>query len=228
MRLRSAWKDWRRRRQLAAAGIAIETPIATFAAGARSGVWVIDPTPLHQHSVVYSFGVGDNIAWDLAMIERFGCTIHAFDPTPRAVDWIRAQTLPSAFWFHPIGLGAHDGSQRFQLPTKPHDANFRPAADPLANAITAEVRRLTTITRELGHSHIDVLKIDIEGGEYAVLPDLLATGPRPHQLLIEFHHGQDGIPFAYTEGAIAALRQAGYRITHISRRGLEFSFARME
>ena len=30
--------------------------------------------------MVYSFGVGQDISWDLAMIERFGVTVHAFDP----------------------------------------------------------------------------------------------------------------------------------------------------
>ena len=226
MRLKSTLKDWLRRRQLARAGIGVELAQPTFAAGARSGVWVVDPAPLGAHSVVYSFGVGDNVAWDLAMIERFQCTVHAFDPTPRAIEWVRRQRLPAAFWFHPIGVAAHDGMQRFVAPRRDDDVNFTPTADPLANAVSAPVRRLSTIAREFGHEQIDVLKLDIEGGEYAVLGDLLAAGPRPGQLLVEFHHGRPGRPFRATAAAIGALRAAGYRLLHQSRRGLEFTFVR--
>jgi Methyltransferase FkbM domain len=71
-----------------------------------------------------------------------------------------------------------------------------------------------------------VLKLDVEGGEYDVLGDLLRHPPTVLQLLVEFHHGAAGIPFAATVAAVAALRGAGYRLFHRSRRGLELSFAR--
>lgn len=228
MRLRSAYKDWRRRRLLRAAGVGVEIDVPGWAAGARSGVWVVDPQPLHAGSVVWSAGVGDNVAWDLAMIARFGCTVHAFDPTPRALAWLRTQDLPHRFVLHPVGLAAHDGEQTFAAPGKARDVNYRPApGGGTGQALVAcPVRRVATLARELGIDHIDVLKLDIEGGEYDVLPDLLATGPLPAQLLVEFHHDQDGVPFAATAHALAALRRHGYRLFHHSRRGLEFSFVR--
>lgn len=223
MHLKSRLKDWRRRRQLARAGIAVELAVPTFAAGARSGVWVVATAGLSADSVVWSFGVGDNLAWELAMIAQFGCAVHAFDPTPRAIAWLAAQALPPPLRFHPLGLAERDGELPFAPPRKPADVNFRPVARPVAGGITAPVRRLSTLAREFGTAAIDVLKLDIEGGEYAVLPDLLAHGPRPRQLLVEFHHGQHGVPLAATAGALVALRGAGYRLFDISRRGLEMS-----
>ncbi|GIS18490.1 MAG: hypothetical protein CM15mP120_04060 [Pseudomonadota bacterium] len=44
--------------------------------------------------------------------------------------------------------------------------------------------------RDLGHDHLDVLKMDIEGAEYAVLDDMLQSNILPDQLLVEFHHGK--------------------------------------
>jgi hypothetical protein len=82
------------------------------------------------------------------------------------------------------------------------------------------------IACELGHQHLDVVKLDIEGGEYEVIADLLAAGPPVVQLLVEFHHGQHGIPFARTAAALASLRAVGYRILHTSHRGLEFTLVR--
>ena len=94
MRLKSALKDWLRRRALAKAGIGIQIHRPRLCQGARSGMWTVDPTDLGPQSVVYSFGIGDNIAWELAMIEHFGCHVHAFDPTPRSLAWLRQQSLP--------------------------------------------------------------------------------------------------------------------------------------
>jgi hypothetical protein len=90
--------------------------------------------------------------------------------------------------------------------------------------VEAPVRRLSTLMRQLGHERIDVLKLDIEGGEYAALEDLLAGEIVVPQILVEFHHHFPGIGVARTEQAIRALRKAGYRIFHRSPRGLEFSF----
>lgn len=228
MRLKAALKDWRRRRLLRRAGIAVEVDAAVprFAAGARSGVWVVDPRPLDRNSVVYSVGIGDNIAWDLAMVERFGCTVFAFDPTPRSVAWLAEQSLPADFVHRAVAVAAADGPLPFAAPQRPRDVNFRPLAPATraAAGFTAPAERLATIAAGLGHARIDVLKLDIEGGEYDVLADLLASGPPVGQLLVEFHHGEAGIPFARTQAAIAAVRARGYRILDVSRRGLEFSF----
>lgn len=228
-RLKAAFRDWRRRRLLARAGIGVELHVPTFAAGARSGVWSVVPDGLDADSVVYSFGVGDNVAWDLAMIERFGCAVHAFDPTPGAAAWLADQRLPERFVHRAVGLAAHDGVQAFAAPRRGRGVDYRPLPAARPGAIELPVRRLPTLARQLGHERIDVLKMDIEGGEYAALPDVLAAGPPARQLLIEFHHhpGRGGTaPFAATERAIAALRAAGYRIFAVSRRGLEFGFLR--
>lgn len=42
--------------------------------------WVIVPKGIDEQSVVYSFGAGKDISWDLALIKKYGLTIHAFDP----------------------------------------------------------------------------------------------------------------------------------------------------
>ena len=78
-------KEYLRRRQLARQGVAPRLSVPTVSAGARSGVWTVCPEGITPDSVVYSFGVGDNVAWDLAMIRRFGVQVHAFDPTPASV-----------------------------------------------------------------------------------------------------------------------------------------------
>jgi FkbM family methyltransferase len=221
-------KDYLRRRQLTRHGVARQLSVPTFSDGARSGVWTVCPEGITPDSVVYSFGVGDNIVWDLAMIRRFGVEVHAFDPTPASIQWVRAQTLPPRFHFHEIGLAAHDGTVRFVAPKKVGAFNYAPALTgshcAVEDAVTAPVQRLSTIHARLGRRPIEVLKMDIEGGEYEVIDDLLSCGVPIRQLLIEFHHNFASIGLPKTLRALRALEAGGFRIFHISKRGLEFSF----
>jgi len=77
----------------------------------------------------------------------------------------------------------------------------------------------------LGHNHIDVLKMDIEGAEYGVIADLLSCNIRVDQLLVEFHHRWPEVGVQKTKQAIRELNRAGYRIFHISQTGEEYSFS---
>src|SRR5262245_31962324 len=121
-----AIKNILRRRRLAARGIVCEVQLPTYSAGNRSGVWTVCPDLLGRDSVVYSFGVGNNLSWDLALAARFDLTVHAFDPTPASVAWVAAQSIPANLHFHPIGLAGHDGSLRFALPRRAVSFNYRP------------------------------------------------------------------------------------------------------
>ena len=229
MLLRALKQFWRRYR-LSRHRIAAQCSVPTFSAGARSGVWTVCPERLGPDSVVYSFGVGNNIEWELALIERFGVTVHAFDPTPASVAWLRTQSLPDEFHFAPVGIAGHDGVLRFHLPQHGSRFNYHPSLEGVQNRgdteVSLPVRRLTTLMAERGHDRIDVLKMDVEGAEYGVLDDLLAADIPIGQVLVEFHHHFAGVGLGATVRAVRSLNAAGYRIFHISERGLEFSFLR--
>src|SRR5262249_17055447 len=164
-------KDYLRRRRLARAGVRRRLAVPAFRAGARSAVWAGGPAGLAADGVGSSFGVGDNVAWDLAMIDTFGLTIHAFDPTPASVAWVGRQRLPAGFRFHPVGLAGHDGVARFRAPARPGSCNYVPCGvlPPLSpggrraggegaswrDTIEAPVRRLSSLMAKLGHGRID-------------------------------------------------------------------------
>jgi len=57
-----------------------------------------------------------DITFDLALVERTGATVHAFDPTPRVVEWLATQKLPGQFVFHDVGLGIKDETLWFNAP----------------------------------------------------------------------------------------------------------------
>jgi hypothetical protein len=69
---------------------------------------------------------------------------------------------------------------------------------------------------ELGHSRVDLLKLDIEGAEYEVLIDLAKGSIRPLVLCIEFE--RLGLRENYR--ALHALAQCGYRVVCVEKRNL--------
>jgi FkbM family methyltransferase len=202
-----------------------ELAAATVTLGERHAGWTFAPAHLNAASVIYSFGAGEDISFDCQLVRRWQATVHVFDPTPRSIAWMKKQSLPDGFVFHPYGLAAGDGMRRFHPPARDGDVSHtvvpRGAS---AKALLLPVRRLETIMRELGHNHIDLLKMDIEGAEYEVIADLLGAGLDVRQLLVEFHHRWPEIGVSMTKRALQELHGAGYRLFSVSSSGSEYGF----
>src|SRR5688572_10904221 len=194
--------------------------------GTDYGGWTFCPKGLGCDSVLYSFGVGTDISFDLGVIGTFGCELHAFDPTPKAVAWIHRQPLPPQFMFHEFGLAAYDGFAQFQPPSNQEHVSFSmvSSSNSLGSGCTLPVRRLTTVMEMLGHPCVDLLKIDIEGAEYDVLCDFVRARPNVRQILVEFHHRFSPSHVARTRQAICSLREAGYGIAYVTPTGEEYTF----
>lgn len=185
---------------------------------------------LRPGALVYSLGVGDQVDFDLDLIGRFGVTVHAFDPTPFAEDWVRGQDLPSQFVFHPWAAAAEDGSLRLyrRMNTRGARSAVMWTADENAgdagDYIDAPAYTIASMMRQLGHARVDMLKMDVEGAEYGILDGLAGSAELPRQLLVEYHHRFPGIGKQRTADSIAALRRLGYRIFAISETGREIGF----
>jgi FkbM family methyltransferase len=198
-------------------------PLMTLGDG--PGAWVVSPDGLGRGSVLYSCGVGRDISFERAIIGQFGLTVHAFDPTPLALTWIRSQELPPNFHLHELGIAPYDGVARFQAPAKLKFESFSMVrSSGLGQPIDAPVRRFGTLAGMLGHSRVDILKMDIEGAEYEVLPDILESGVPVGQFLVEFHHRWKEVGAARTRWAIASLEAAGYVVAAVSSSGTEYTF----
>lgn len=223
-----------RRWQLSTKGVIVDPTLAKKGrriGDQRSGWWIY-PDELTAESVVYSFGVGRNISFDQDLSDYSGATVHLFDPTPRTIEWIKSQDLGPRLAFHDYGIADFDGVLSFFAPKRESSAHFAPVqryankqTEQLEDQnIQAPVKRLSSIMESLGHQQIDLLKIDIEGGEYDVLQDIRAAGIPIKQLAIEFHHCYRTIPLQKTVDEIKALKQQGFELAHISERTYEYTF----
>jgi hypothetical protein len=146
---------------------------------ADGGKWLCDMHRLPASGcVVYSFGSNRDIKFERGVIQVAPqCEIHIFDPTVKDVPL----DLPPQAHYHTLGLGAHNG--KIDLGVQFPDC---------------ELKTLLSIMRELGHDHIDVLKVDIELSEWAVVHQWALEGLPPiGQLAIELHLGFDHKPPAF-------------------------------
>lgn len=50
------------------------------------------------------------------MIDRFDYNIHAFDPTPKSIEWLRTQDTNEKFKNYAFGLADFDGELSFHAP----------------------------------------------------------------------------------------------------------------
>ena len=196
--------------------------------GSNYGGWAVPEGYLSADSIVYSVGVGTDISFDLAVLKRYSCQLFAFDPTPNAVRFIEDSRLPANFNFLPIGLGTHDGTEKFFPPKTAGFDSFSQSSsggNAEAGAITCEVLTFPSLKRGLGHEKVNLLKMDIEGFEYGVIQQILSSQtPKPGCILIEFHHGMYGIPAEKTNAAVDSLIQGGYGIFWVSPIGREYGF----
>jgi FkbM family methyltransferase len=205
--------------------------------GERGGTYAIWPDGLSRASVVYSFGVGSDIAFDLSLIEKYGLSVHAFDPTDESAGLIAGQDLPERFHFHNWALADTDGEVAFRRLAR-GSPRYLPGTLLETGTEEAAVKafRLDTIMRKLGHEHVDVVKLDIEGSEYGVIENIRESPVSVGQIVLELHPhlanleshslmiGRAG--WKRTRDAIDSLRESGYELFHISDRGTEFSFRR--
>ncbi|MDY6980759.1 MAG: FkbM family methyltransferase [Pseudomonadota bacterium] len=196
----------------------------------NKGGWLFCPDTLNSESVVYSFGVGEDIDFDLVLIDQYDLVVHAFDPTPSTVDWLSARpNIPENLDFHPWAVTDRDGMITLYprvRGNKKSKVMYTLIAEEGDADSGVDVPALTigAIMSKLGHDHIDLMKVDIKGAEYNLLENMLDNSIKPKQLLIEFHHRMPGIGPKKTAVAIRRLRETGYRLFAISDTGRELSF----
>lgn len=192
--------------------------------GSRYGGWIVPLCIVREDATCYSGGVGEDASFDLALAEYFGCNVVAFDPTPRAIRYAESKLcgLPRLS-FYPVGLWSKRGMLRFYAPKDPAHVshsivNLQRTSDFF---FEAECWSIPDAMRELGHSRIDLLKLDIEGAEYEVLGSILDSGIDVSAVCVEF---DQPTPVRRLLKQVRDMKRASYDLVAID--GWNYTFLR--
>ena len=156
--------------------------------GPDAAKWLCNSRALaaqHGRCLVYAFGGHAETDWDIEMVQHTGCEHHIFDPTSPCMEPGKSNE-PCRPWAELLGpslIAQHNVTSYQPYGISNHNGQLRWFQSKV------QVYTLATIMQMLGHTgrRIDVLKLDIEGSEFDVVPDLVRSGIEVGQLLIEVH-----------------------------------------
>ncbi|MBA4017513.1 MAG: hypothetical protein C0483_10105 [Pirellula sp.] len=183
--------------------------------GTSYGGWVIPTSIFNSNSVCYCVGCGEDITFDLGMIEHFQCDIHGFDPTPRAIKHVtRVAGNNPKYHLHEVGLWDKEDTLQFFVPKNPeHVSHSLLNLQKTEDCISVKVKRLSRLMEELGHQRLDLLKIDIEGAEYKVIETIVEDRLDIKVICVEFdecYHALDRNYKNRIQASVNSLLENGY------------------
>ncbi|MEQ9459404.1 MAG: FkbM family methyltransferase [Phycisphaeraceae bacterium] len=161
--------------------------------------------------VCYCAGVGEQIRFELALMEKKGVHVFGFDPTPRAIQFVERidPPLPN-FTLVPKGLWKEDITMRFFAPEKPDHVSHSIVEDDEGRAyFEAPCVTVATAMKELGHDRLDLLKMNIEGAEDKVLESLEAANIFPTVVALTYEGHR---PLAKARRWTKRLAKHGYQV----------------
>eukprot|EP00747_Dinoflagellata_sp_TGD_P170644 gnl/TRDRNA2_/TRDRNA2_202740_c0_seq1.p1 gnl/TRDRNA2_/TRDRNA2_202740_c0~~gnl/TRDRNA2_/TRDRNA2_202740_c0_seq1.p1 ORF type:complete len:477 (-),score=58.45 gnl/TRDRNA2_/TRDRNA2_202740_c0_seq1:79-1509(-) len=161
--------------------------------------------------IVYSFGCDADFEFErtVAAIHGSHCEIHIFDVFDPGEGFDRAfDGFDVSVHFHQMPVFDKDEGKVIQ--PWPHAEPYRIRTYTLPN-----------IMNILGHEHVDILKLDIEGNEHRVIAHLAEAGwpSLPGQLYLELHAGPQFYPYEvpHAQRLIDSLEHAGLRLFNVER-----------
>tara|TARA_Y100000310_G_C20664775_1_gene806829 strand:- start:711 stop:1313 length:603 start_codon:yes stop_codon:yes gene_type:complete len=141
---------------------------------------------LNENSIVLDFGVGEDISFALGVRDGAGCNVELFDFTPDSISWFK-KNYPrlDKIIYNEYGVSVHDGI--LEVYDYGEGISRRPSWMGYKNNESHPVKSIKSIMKEKEINHIDLLKMDVEGEEYKIIPQIIKQGIFPTQLCIEEH-----------------------------------------
>jgi FkbM family methyltransferase len=196
-----------------------------------------------EHSICYCVGAGEDISFDAQIAERFRASVWVMDPTPRAIDHFAGlaksvaagtpfpiNNNPAATYdlsaeglarivYLPFGLWKASDLLRFYAPKNPaHVSHSILNLQHTEAWFEAQVKRLSEVMQDLGHDHVDLLKLDIEGAEYEVLDSILEDRLDVRVICVEHDEWAQSRDAHAAErrlnGSIGRMQKGNYVLVH--------------
>lgn len=139
---------------------------------------------LSKDSIVFDLG-GYKGEWATKILQKYGSKIYIFEPVHKFFEDIKRKFNENPkINCYEFGLGAKDESMEISL-TQDSSSVFNTDGD----KETISIKSLTNFLNAENISNVDLLKINIEGGEYDLLEDLIINNKLStfKNIQIQFH-----------------------------------------
>ncbi len=158
--------------------------------GSPYGGWTIPDALIDSSWLCYCVGAGGDITFDLELVRRHGATVRAVEPVEEYVQLaLKDSDGVAGLTVHRAAIATADGPVRMGVT---HDIGSRSVSAAGLYEARAYVelpgRTLPSLMAELGDTRIDLLKLDIEGAEYEVVPQLDLRGLGVKLFAVQLHH----------------------------------------
>lgn len=181
--------------------------------GGPAGGWAIPRDCLCAHSVVVDVGLGEDLDFSRQLHEKYGCAVHGFDPTPRAIAYAK-RCMPPKFTLHTVGLAGTTRAAEFFLPSNEDhvSGSVINASHTKGAVLNVGLIDMPDLFERIGVDRIDLLKVDVEGAEYEIIGSagFAACVPHIRILCFEFHHRWGEFGKGATIDAVDKLRRMGF------------------
>lgn len=221
--------------------------------GTEYGGWIVPPEM--ELDVVYSGGVGEDISFDIKLQSKYDCNIILIDPTKKSLihfeeckkyfndksfkftggiqsdyySCIENETpnfdkfiyVDKGLWNKKDVLKFYSQESENYVSKSLIDGMFTD------NYENVDVDSIKNIMTELGHDHIDLLKLDIEGAEIEVINQMIDDEIYPTYLCVEFDlYLKNKDPQEKTKKLIDRLTSVGYMAIANDNMNVTFKFSR--
>ncbi|MBD2699313.1 FkbM family methyltransferase [Spirosoma sp. BT702] len=217
-------------------------PLETEHIGSTYHGYYVPKGFLSSNSVCYCIGAGDDISFDTELKVLHDAKVFIFDPMPEGILHfkklkefakhnqplsihgqapftyrISADQLDTVT-FVEIGVWDKKDTLKFYEPTREgYPSHSVYLFKESGKYIEAPVDKLSTLMQQLGHTSVDLVKIEIEGAEYTVIDSILEDKLDIKLILVEFDeiHNPNGKLFHLRiKKTCDKLRKAGYVLVH--------------
>jgi len=183
--------------------------------GTKYGGWTLPYNiDLNDKSIIYCVGAGEDISFDLLLSSKYNSNIFIIDPTKRAINHfdeiknfyktkkylftgniqtdyknciVKLKPNFNKIFYIDKALWDEETKLRFYKQNNPNYVSQTLIEGVFSDLYTmVETTTLEKIMKNNNHTHIDLLKLDIEGAEIKILTNMIEKKIFPRYLCIEF------------------------------------------
>lgn len=194
--------------------------------GSEYGGWTVCLDLIPYGSTIISAGIGEDITFDEGLVNLKNCSVVGIDPTLKSIQYIKEKD-PLSFTLLEKALWSDEGGVKLYHNTNPSHVSESVLESHHSTGDSYHECESITLPQILSeYANISLIKMDVEGAEYAILKNLGSLNIP--QVCVEFHGFCTDKKDEDTLECAKKMDKLGYAVSHVSPTGREITFCRKD